>query len=142
MKSVLLSFVAAGAIALSTAATILPASAAAASTQGSSTRASSLSPDDVGTRLCSGDLCVQRVTAIIDSKATIKAWANNRNFTGHLEFSGPGFDANYPISNDIQWIAGVTFVLFGEVHTGGGYTIKAWARTNGYHNIGQVNFGV
>ena len=60
-----------------------------------------------------------------------------------MEFSGPGFDANYPTSHDIFWTAGVTYVLFGNVHSGGGYTIKAWAHNQtGYHNVGQVIFSV
>src|SRR5262249_50071548 len=82
MQSVLLSFAAAGAIVLgATTATALPASAAPAS----ALRASSVlispagsaasdirlnSSRDVGAILCNGNLCIQRITAIINNKAT------------------------------------------------------------------------
>lgn len=154
MKSVLLGFAAAGAIVLSTVATTLPSNAAPVSslkassstlsTRGSSTPASNIIPNDVGAVLCSGDLCIQRVTSIINNKATIKAWAWRFNFTGHMELSGPdGFIANAP-TTDILFTAGVTGVLFKNVARGGGYTITEWrgTRSTGYLNIGQVNFGV
>jgi hypothetical protein len=155
MKSALIRFAAASAIVLSAVAVTLPASAAPAtslkvspstlSAQGSSTRANSPSIDDVGTILCSGNLCIQRVTAIINNKATIKAWAYRYNFTGHMELAGPdGFIANAPTSGDIFWTAGVTGAFFRGVARGGGYTITAWrgTRTTGYLDIGQVPFGV
>jgi hypothetical protein len=152
MKSVLLGFVAAGAIVLSTGATTLPASAAPVtslkvssstlSTRVSSTPVSSFIPDSPGAVICRGDLCIQRTTSIINNRATVRAWANSFTFFGHFELSGPdGLIAN---SADKTWVSGGPGQNFTNVARGGGYTMTAWegSRQFGYRNIGQVPFGV
>jgi hypothetical protein len=154
MKSVLLGLAAAGAIVLSAGATTLPASAAPVSslkvssstlgTRASSTPASSLVPDTVGAVQCTGDLCIQRTTSIINNKATVKAWADTTSFFGHFELSGPdGHIANCPSNSNEQWNAGGTGCNFTNVAQGGGYTITAW-KVSGKSvvNIGKVSFRV
>jgi hypothetical protein len=151
-KSALLGFAAAGAIVLSTVATTLPASAAPVtsltvssstlSTQGSSTRASSFSPDSAGSVVCEGNLCIQRITSVVNNAATVEAWADGYTFTGHFELSGP--DGLIGNSKNQTWVAGGTGHNFSGVPAGGGYTMTAWEGTpsTGYHDIGQVNFAV
>ena len=152
MKSVLLGFVAAGVIALSTGAAALPASAAPApslkvSSSTLTTRALSapvgiVIPASPGAVICSGDLCIQRTSSIINNEATIEAWADNRPFHGHFELAGPdGVIAN---SADQDWYAGGAGHYFNNVARGGGYTITAWQGdpTIGYQNIGRVSFSI
>lgn len=145
-RSTLLGFVAGGAIILSTVATALPASAAPVTslaapstaqntlnTQGPNT----VTPDSVGSILCSGDLCIQRTTSIINNKATVKAWANTFTFVGHFELLGP--DGHIANSTTAAWVAGGAGYNFNGVAAGSGYSIIAW---DGSANIGQVNFRV
>jgi hypothetical protein len=152
IRSVLLGFVAAGAVVLSVGATTLPASAAPVSslkvssstlgTRASSTPASSLAPHSPGKILCSGDLCIQRTTSIINHKATIKAWADTYDFYGHFELLGPdGHIANCPEGHNELWHAGGAGCNFLNVAQGGGYTIIAWDGSPPV-NIGEVSFGV
>jgi len=151
-NSFLLRSAAAGAIVLGAAATALPASAASVtslkasastlSTHGSSTSPGSISPASAGSVVCEGDLCIQRVTSIINNAATVEAWADGYTFTGHFELSGPdGLIGNSPAGT---WVAGGTGHYFSGVPEGSGYTITAWEGTSstGFHDIGQVNFRV
>ena len=103
-----------------------------------------LSPNDTGSVLCSGNLCIQRVTSIVNHKATIAAWAVNSGFTGHFELLGPdGHIANHPTTGDQKWAVGQS-TQFTGVAQGGGYTIKEWVGTasTGWHTAGVVNFSV
>lgn len=150
MPSILLSFAAASAIVLgASAATALPANAAATSAfrtssgvtspKGSSTPVIRItSPADVGSILCNGDLCIQRVTSIINNKANIKAWADTTTFSGHFELDGPdGPIANSPTK---VWSGGGAGFTFTGVARGGGYTMKAWQGTSVV--LGTVHFSV
>jgi hypothetical protein len=152
IRSVLLGFVAAGAVVLSVGATTLPASAAPVSsakvssstlgTRASSTPASSLAPNSAGAILCSGDLCIQRTTSIINHKATVKAWADTYDFYGHFELIGPDSHiANCPAGYNEEWRAGGTGCNFTNVAQGSGYTIIAWKGSPPV-NIGEVHFSV
>jgi len=150
--SVLLRLAAAGAVVLGAAAAAVPANAASTAPQtsaagaaaGSAVRALSVSPDSAGSTVCEGDLCIQRITSIINNSATVEAWADGYTFTGHFELLGPdGHMANCPASADYTWVAGGTGCNF-KIPAGTGYTIKAWegTRSTGYHVIGQVDFRV
>ena len=139
--SVLLGFAAAGAIVLSTVAVTLPASAApvALSQASSSAPASSIAPASVGKLICSGNLCIQRVTSVENNEAYVEAWAYKNTFTGHFALYGPdGWIAN---SNTKQWIGGGAGWL-PEIPAGGGYYIIAWQGGPPWSNIGQVSFSV
>jgi hypothetical protein len=140
--SVLLGFAAAGAIVLSTVATTLPASAAPVSSSkaaSSSAPASSISPDSAGKLICSGNLCIQRVTSVENNEAYVEAWANTYTFTGHFALYGPdGWIAN---SKNKQWIGGGAGWL-PLIPAGGGYYIIAWQGGPPWANIGEVSFSV
>jgi hypothetical protein len=136
MKSVLIGFAATGAIVLSTVAVALPASAAPVA----SYQVSSSAPASVGAVLCSGDLCVQRVTSIDNGTAYVEAWANTAGFTGHFELSGP--DGLIGNSKTKYWYAGGPGQLW-DIPQGGGYTVTAWQGSSApYRVIGQINFSV
>jgi hypothetical protein len=140
-KSVLLGLAAAGAIVLSTVAVALPANAApvTASRVSSSVPASSFSPDSVGKLICSGNLCIQRVTSVENNEAYIEAWADKDSFTGHFALYGPdGWIAN---SRNQRWIGGGAGWL-PEIAAGGGYYIIAWEGGPPWDNIGEVAFSV
>jgi hypothetical protein len=135
--AILLGFATAGAIVLSTAAVTVPASAAQVTS--SSASASSISPDSVGKLICSGNLCIQRVTSIENNEAYVEAWADTYTFTGHFALYGPdGWIAN---SKNGKWIGGGAGWL-PEIAAGGGYYIIAWAGGPPWTNIGQVSFSV
>ncbi|MBR7827896.1 hypothetical protein KDK95_16380 [Actinospica sp. MGRD01-02] len=154
VKSSLLRLAAAGAVVLSAAATAVPSSAAAVaplkassgtlSTHVSSTVARAVSPDSAGSIICHGDLCIQRVTSVVNGVATVEAWADGYTFTGHFELSGPdGFIANYPSSGYRTWVAGGTGAYFSGLAQDVTYTITAWSGTGApYGDIGQVSFGI
>jgi hypothetical protein len=136
-KSVLLRSAASGAIVLGAFAAALPANAASAPMPSSST-ASSVSPASVGSILCNGDLCIQRITSIVNGKASVKAWAWKTNFTGtfYLEGAAEGYSGQSPTQ---KWIAGGTGHVFPGVPQGGDYVAAAW---NSTEELGQVYFGV
>lgn len=139
--SVLLGFAAAGAIVLSTAAVALPASAApvTSSKASSSAAASSISPGSEGKLICSGNLCIQRVTSVVNNEAYVEAWAYKNTFTGHFALYGPdGWIAN---SKTKQWVGGGAGWL-PEIPAGGGYYIIAWQGGPPWTDIGQVSFSV
>jgi hypothetical protein len=142
MKSALPRFAAAGAIVLSTVAVTLPAGAATVTSSQVSSSAPAIItiPDSVGKVLCSGDLCIQRITGISNGTAYVEAWANTYGFTGHFELSGPnGLIGN---SKTTYWYAGGPGKEF-LVPQGGGYTMTAWQGSSPpYRIIGQVNFSV
>jgi hypothetical protein len=146
MKLVLVRIAAAGAIALSAAAIALPASAAAATSPAasSSTRVSSVSPNGAGSVICEGDLCIQRITSVVNGVATVEAWADGYTFTGHFELSGPdGHISNYPPSGSLTWVAGGSGAYFRGLAQGVTYTITAWDGTQApYGDIGRVSFGI
>jgi len=140
--SVLLGFAAAGAIVLSTVAvSTLPASAApVTSVRASSVApAGTISPDSVGKLICSGNLCIQRVTSVENNEAYVEAWADKDTFTGHFALYGPdGWIAN---SKNQRWIGGGAGWL-PEIAAGGGYYIIAWKGGPPWDNIGEVAFSV
>jgi len=139
--SVLLGFAAAGAIVLSTVAAALPASAApvTSSNASSSASVSSVSPESAGKLLCSGNLCIQRVTSVENNEAYVEAWANSYTFTGHFALYGPdGWIAN---SKNKQWIGGGAGWL-PLIPAGSGYYIIAWQGGPPWTNIGTVSFSV
>ena len=142
-RSVLLCSAASGAIVLSTFAAALPANAAslpaAAASTNASSSAGSLSPASVGSILCSGDLCIQRITSVVNGTASVKAWADTYSFTGSFYLSGgpDGYDRS---STTGKWNAGGTGYVFTDVPEGATYTATAW--TTGGDEIGLVTFGV
>ena len=142
-KSVLLGFAASGGIVLGAFAATLPANAASlpsstASTQGSAS-AGSLSPDSVGSIVCGGDVCIQRITSVVNGKATIDAWANTATFTGVFYLGcGPVGDALNLSSPTQQWIAGGAGHDFAGAY--GDCTVTEW-KSSGVE-IGNVSFAV
>jgi hypothetical protein len=139
--SVLLGFATAGAIVLSTVAVTVPASAApvASSKVSSSAPASSVSPNSEGKLICSGNLCIQRVTSVENNEAYVEAWAYKTTFTGHFALYGPdGWIAN---SRNQRWIGGGAGWL-PLIPAGGGYYIIAWKGGPPWSNIGEVSFSV
>jgi hypothetical protein len=144
-KPVLLGLAASGAITLGAFAATVPASAASltsstASTH-SSTSAVSLSPASVGSILCSGDLCIQRVTSIVNGKATVKAWAFKTSFRGYFALTDGDLGDYDQESPTEQWTAGGAGYLFTNVpQAGNPYTASAW--TSPTNPIGWVYFGI
>src|SRR5580692_2858083 len=140
-QSVLLGLAAAGAMVLSTVAVTLPASAApvTSSRVSSSAPAIGLSPDSEGKLICSGNLCVQRVTSVENNEAYVEAWANKTTFTGHFALYGP--DGHIANSKTQRWIGGGAGWM-PEIAAGGGYYIIAWQGGPPWSNIGRVNFSV
>jgi hypothetical protein len=138
MKSVISGFAAVGAIALSTFATAIPASAAPVPSSGAST--SIVKPNDVGWIVCSGNICIQRISSIINNEADVKAWAWRTTFTGHFELDGP--DGPMGNSGTRSWPAGGTGAVF-LIPRGNGYTITGWAGSAPpYGDEGSVNFTI
>ena len=142
-RSVLLRFTSSGAIILGAFAATLPANAASlpsapASTHGSGS-ADSLSPASVGSILCSGDLCIQRITSVVNGTASVKAWADTSSFTGTFYLSG-GPDGYDRASTTQKWNAGGAGFVFTNVPEGATYTATAWTTSN--DEIGLVTFGV
>ena len=138
-RSVLLRSAASGAVVLGAFAVALPANAASASASpASASTASSVSPASVGSILCNGDLCIQRITSVVNGKANVKAWAWTSNFTGtfYLEGAAEGYSGQSPTQ---KWIAGGVGHVFTGVPQGGDYVAAAW---NSTEEIGQVYFGV
>lgn len=139
----LLGFIASGAIVASAFATAVPANAAPMATLTASSHSlvapgpDTMSPDSTGKIECSGDVCIQRTTAIVNNKATVKAWANTFSFVGHFELLGP--DGHIANSSTANWVASGAGANFKGVAAGGGYTVIAW---DGDKNIGEVHFSV
>jgi hypothetical protein len=141
-KSVLLGFAASGAIVLGASAATLPANAASLPSSTASTSspsAGSPSSASVGSIVCAGDLCIQRITDIVNGKANVKAWAWKTNFTGTFFLAGgpAGYSGHSPTQG---WTAGGTGYVFTNVPQGGGYTATQW--TTGNDEIGLVTFAV
>jgi hypothetical protein len=87
--------------------------------------------------VCSGDLCIQRITSIVNGKANVKAWAWRTNFTGTFYLSGNGYFGQSPTHG---WTAGGAGYVFLNVPQGDGYTATQW--TTGNSEIGLVTFRV
>jgi hypothetical protein len=143
-KSVLLGFAASGAIILGASTVAVPANAASLQSPSSKASTSSVSagkvsPASVGSILCGGDLCIQRITSIVNGKATVKAWADTRTFTGTFYLSG-GPAGYFGQSSTKQWVAGGAGWPFTGVPQGGTYTATAWNTAGS--EIGLVTFGV
>ena len=137
-KSVLLRSAASGAIVLGALAATLPANAAAlpsstASTYGSIS-AGSLAPASVGSILCTGNLCIQRITSVVNGRANVKAWANTLNFTGYFVLTR-GATGQSPTH---AWIAGGTGYVFTNLPAG--VTLEITERA-GIDILGVQSFG-
>jgi hypothetical protein len=137
-KYFLRGLLATGAIALSTAGVALPASAAPVTSAHSAVSAAPASAP--GKLICSGDICVQRVTSISDNEAYVEVWAWKTGFTGHFQLYGPnGLIGN---SSTTYWYAGGTGKLW-RIPAGGGYTAYGWAgKSAPYTPMGSINFAV
>ena len=135
-RSALFGFATAATITLGATGTVLPASAASATSSGSS--ASSVSPADVGKILCDGDLCIQRITSIVNGTASVKAWADTTNFTGFFIVTGNGYFQQSPTR---AWKAGGAGFVFTGVPQGGGLQATSF-NTVTQVETGKVLFGV
>jgi len=141
-KSVLLGFAASGAIVLGTFAATLPANAAplsssTARTHGSAS-ADSVSPASKGSILCNDDICLQRITSVVNGKATVEAWADTTSFTGDFNLSGTGYDETSPTQ---KWVAGGAGHDFTGVPAEGGLLLQAW-NTSNQDSEGVIEFAV
>ena len=130
-NSVLLRSAASSAIILGALAATLPANASSlpsstASTHGSSS-VGSLSPASVGSIVCSDDLCIQRITSIVNGTASVKAWADTSNIPDGTFYISGGPEGYYGASGTQTWIAGGAGYVFTDVPMGGGYTADAWS---------------
>jgi hypothetical protein len=150
-RAALLSALSAAALAGTIGMATLPASAATAipaRTAAAPAVNTAAVPAAIGSILCSGDLCIQTISANITTcVAVVAAWADTSNFTGHFEIAVP--DELYvqnSTGGDRVWIAGganykFTVPFFGEGET---YQVSAWRHnSNGsYTRIGFVQFGI
>jgi hypothetical protein len=92
-----------------------------------------------GALQCSGDLCIQNISASGVTSNTIRAWADTKAFTGHFELVfSDGVVKNSPTQS---WAAGGSGFKFTGVPIGDGYRITAWkGKTSPFTNIGTVGF--
>lgn len=137
MKSVILGIATAGAIALSPVAVAAPASAAPVTF--SSASITIVAPDSYGQLLCNGDLCLQRITSVLDNEAYVEAWANTQTFTGKFILYLNGAEVGRSGNTDKKWLKGGPGWL-AEWPAGGGYTMKA-VRNDGVV-IGEITFRI
>jgi hypothetical protein len=106
-KSILLRLAVAAAIATGAVTTALPASAAPATSiqaAASTSTQAAVSPADVGSIVCSGDICIQRISSVVGGKANVKAWAWKTTFTGAFYLYGGQYNGN--ASPTEKWVAG------------------------------------
>ena len=145
MKSVLLRFAAAGAIALSAVAVAVPANAASAPSPKASISASVSPAGATGAQLCTsnGVFCLQRVTNITNGSAYVDIWANTITWTGWFELRGPdGHMANYPSNGVKTFGRGGVGTWLPDIPAGKGYEVIAWQNIADPVSIGQINFSV
>jgi hypothetical protein len=141
MKSVLLGFAAAGAIALSPVAVALPANAAPVTSSPVSINAP-LSPASYGKRICSsnGVFCVQRITSVENGTAYISAWADTVTWKGWFSLYRNG---NHIVnSRNTTWEAGGASWVPNSLASGGGYSIVAYQNPSSPVQIAEISFGI
>jgi hypothetical protein len=134
---------AAGAMALSTVAVTLPASAApVTSSHASIGAARSASPAGAtGTQICTsnGVMCLQRVTYVTNGSAYVDIWAYLHTWTGWFSLYGPdGHIANSPYRTWERGGAGWT----PDIPQGTGYYVIAYQDQASPRAIAQIDFSV
>lgn len=143
-RSILRRLAVAAAIAAGTVTTALPASAAPATSIQAATSTSTqaaVSPADVGSIVCSDNICIQRISSIVGGKANVKAWAWHNNFTGTFLLTGGQYVGTF--SQDTTWVAGGTGWTYYGLASGSPkilYSITATADNLTFE--GQVNFTI
>lgn len=142
MKSVILRFAAAVAVAVGAIAVALPASAASAPSSNVSISASVSPAGSTGSRLCTsnGAFCVQRVTSVSNGSAYVDIWADTITWTGWFALYGP--DGHIANSANRTWERGGVPSWTPDIPAGGGYYVIAWQNPSSPVSIGQINFSV
>lgn len=145
LKSVLLGFVTAGVMALSTVAAALPASAAPAPSSHVSISASPrgvASASSVGKLICSGNgvMCIQRTTSISNGSAYVEAWADTITWTGWFQLYGNDGPRGKPSPNK-TWERGGSGYLW-DIPAGGGWYIVAYQNPTSPVQIARIDFAV
>lgn len=98
-----------------------------------------VAPNSVGAEQCSGRICIQRTTSVLNNSAYVEIWANGQPLSGHFELVGP--DGHYANSRAKTWPANCCGWL-PEIPTNH-WTAKAWDDHTGRAIlVGQVSFKV
>jgi len=143
LKSVLLSFVTAGALVLSPVALTAPANAASVPSSPASISAP-VQPNSYGKRICSsnGVMCIQRITSVDESgTAYVSAWANTVTWYGWFELYRNG--SRVTKSKTATWEAGgIGTYLPNPLAKGGGWSMRAMQNPSAPVQIAEISFGV